>query len=272
MHRIKASSRSSQVIFTYKTRHGTRARNGSPVYEEISKDGKTFYRWSNDNATYTELGGLAEGKKSYSVIFSTDRSPEGRVLDSSRAFRNCPDPRDLAMLCVKKKFGGGRGSIVPDSVMLGPIDPNSVEESGFYNFGGRWAEQRVTGVHWLTRYGPRESARSAHIIPLGKGRQRLVWEKHSPNAPVQLWTMVVDESAQILEKAQAIGSHTRWIARGRDDHLKLASLSSGRGSARPERPPPALLLRTPGLRKEREFRGQRPTPTPKASARRETDS
>ena len=48
-----------------------------------SGNGKTFYKWSNDNGTYTELGGVVEGRASYSVFFSTDRSPEGGVAPSS---------------------------------------------------------------------------------------------------------------------------------------------------------------------------------------------
>ena len=77
-------------MFTFKTAHATRPKNGSPVYDEISTEGKTFYKWSNDNGVYTELGGLLEGKQSYTIVFATDQAPDGRVLDNSRAFRGLP--------------------------------------------------------------------------------------------------------------------------------------------------------------------------------------
>jgi hypothetical protein len=46
LHRIDRGGRTSRVVYTYKTAHATTARNGSPVYSEISGKGNTFYKWS----------------------------------------------------------------------------------------------------------------------------------------------------------------------------------------------------------------------------------
>lgn len=189
LHKFTATNKSSAVIFTYKTAHGTRARNGSPVYEEISRGGRTFYKWSNDNNTYTELGAVLEDRKCYTVLFSTDQSLDGKVLDNSRAFRNCGDPRNLAMLRVVKRFQkGGRGSVISDSLMAGLPKGNQTEEAGFFNFAGRWSKQRVTGVIWLTQYKENESAHSPQAIRTGDGGALVLWEKSSRDGD-SLWAM-----------------------------------------------------------------------------------
>ena len=178
LHKFTATNKSSAVVFTYKTAHGTKARNGSPPYAEISAGGRQFYKWSNDNSTYSELGAVIEGRKSYSVLFATDQSLDGRVLDNSRAFRNCDDPRNLAMLRVVKRFQkGGRGSVVSDSLMVGLPKGNASEEGGFFNFNGGWSKQRVTGVIWLTQYKQGESAHAPQAAPTADGGALVLWEK-----------------------------------------------------------------------------------------------
>jgi hypothetical protein len=41
-------------VYSFKTLHSKEA-NGYPKYDEASKNGQTYYKWSNDNKTYTEL-------------------------------------------------------------------------------------------------------------------------------------------------------------------------------------------------------------------------
>ena len=199
LHKLTSSNKVSRVVFTYKTAHGTGPRNGSPVYEEISEPGKTFYKWSNDNATYSELGGIIDGRKHYSIVFSTDQSPEGKVLDSSRAFRGCDDPRNLAMLRVIKGFHRAPGgSVVSDSIMAGLPKDNQVEEGGFFTFGGGWSNQRVTGVHWLTQYGPNEAARAPQTALLEDDSILILWEKTGAGGD-SLQAMKIDQSGEVLE-------------------------------------------------------------------------
>ena len=182
LHKFSATNKGSAVVFTYKTAHGTKPRNGSPAYPEISRQGRQFYKWSNDNSTYSELGAVLEDRKQYTVLFSTDQSLDGKVLDNGRAFRNCPDPRNLAMLNVVKRFQkGGRGSVVSDSLMVRLPKGNKVEEGGFFNFGGRWSKQRVTGVTWLTQYREDEGAHNPQAIRTLDGGAVVLWEKTSPN-------------------------------------------------------------------------------------------
>jgi hypothetical protein len=205
LHRIGNGSRTSRVLFTYKTAHGTTSRNGAPVYPEISGNGKTFYKWSNDNATYTELGGIVEGRVSYSVFFATDRSPDGKVLDNSRI--GIPnEPRDLAMLRVVKNFEKAPGgSQVSDALMAGPVPGSKPETGGFYDFGGRWVDQRVTGVLWLTSHKSGEAAHAPQPFPRRDGRITLVWEKTGGEGAPSLWALTVDESGKKHGEAVRLG-------------------------------------------------------------------
>lgn len=210
LHKFTRAKRVSRVVFTYKTAHATRPRNGSPVYAEISQQGKTFYKWSNDNATYTELGGAVEGRRSYSVIFSTDRSLAGKVLDNSRAFRNSGDPRDLAMLRVIKDFEKARGgNQVSDSIMAGIGAGSQSETGGFYGFGGRWAPQRVTGVIWLTKYKKNEAAHAPQPLRLRDGNILILWEKTGPHG-AGVYAMKVAESGKIVTGPIPLGADLRF--------------------------------------------------------------
>jgi hypothetical protein len=203
LHRIDRASRSSRILFTYKTAHGTTARNGSPPYPEISGNGKTYYKWSNDNGTYTELGGLVEGRGSLSVVFATDRSPDGKVLDNSRI--GVPnEPRDIAMLRIVKNFEKAPdGMQVSDALMAGPVPGAKPETGGFFDFGGQWQAQRVTGVLWLTQYGPGEAAHSPQLFARKDGTFTILWEKTGPGAG--LWALTVDETGRKHGDAVALG-------------------------------------------------------------------
>lgn len=202
-HRIQRASKESRVLFTYKTAHGTSPRGGSPPYPEISGNGKTYYKWSNDNGTYTELGGVVEGRGSYSVLFATDRSPEGKVLDNSRI--GIPnEPRDLAMLRIVKQFEKAPGgSEVSDALMAGPVPGAKPEAGGFFDFGGRWQAQRVTGVIWLTNYASGEAAHAPQLFERKDGTITVIWEKTGPGAG--LWALNVDESGKKLGEAIPLG-------------------------------------------------------------------
>jgi hypothetical protein len=210
LHKFTRAGRVSRVLFTYKTRHGTTTRNSPEVYKEISGGGKTFYKWSNDNATYTELGGVIEGRKSYSVIFSTDRSLEGKVLDNSRAFRNSGDPRDIAMLRVIKNFEKVKSTnnVVSDAIMADIPRGAKTETGGFYNFGGGFDKQRITGVIWLTKYAKDEAAHAPHPIRLNDGSILIIWEKTGPEG-ASLWAMKVAETGKILTEPMNLGVEMR---------------------------------------------------------------
>ncbi len=203
LHEFK-NGRKSRLVFTYKTAHATRPRGGSPVYDEISKGGRTFYKWSNDNGVYTELGAILEHKKSYSIVFSTDRSLDGKVLDNSRAFGGCPDPRNLARVRVIKEFHRAPGGSEISNKIIAKLPRKAKPETGgFYDFGGRWKKQRVIGVEWLTDYGEREGAHAPQVLPRGDGTTMIVWERSGERA--RLEALVLDKKGSVATPPFPIG-------------------------------------------------------------------
>lgn len=197
LHRLSEQRKNSRVIYTFKTEHGTTpaSRSGAtyPEYPEISTAGRMYYKWSNDNRTYTELGGVLETPQGYAVIFAGEPSPDGRVLDNSRSGAKSPDMRNIGFLHVVKQFDRvpvkGR-NMVPDELLLSKGTP---ETGGFYSYQGGWTEQRSTGVVWLTRYTADEGISARHIktAPLSDGTILILWEtvrqgKHHAN-----WAMTV---------------------------------------------------------------------------------
>lgn len=98
-----------------------RAGKTFPRYDEISAHGDTRYKWSNDNATYTELAGAVPVKSGIAVIFAGERCRGGRTMDNSRALDRHLDPRNLAVILVRddfEKLPRPRGSMAPEGIAL----------------------------------------------------------------------------------------------------------------------------------------------------------
>ena len=209
LHEITKANITSRLVFTFKTAHATSARNGSPVYDEISGNGNTFYRWSNDNGVYTELGGIVEGKSAYSIVFATDRSLEGKVLDNGRAFRGCDDPRNLAMVRVLKSFGRApSGSEVSDAIMVDLPRKPVVETGGYYDFSGGWRKQRTVGVRWLTDYPAGVAAHAPQLIEREDGTTLVLWERSESAGSRDgggLRGMILDEDGEVSTPEFSLG-------------------------------------------------------------------
>lgn len=146
LHRFDENAREGRIVYTFKTEHGTSARSPAgpsyPVYSEISGGGKTFYQWSNDNRTYSEIGGVHEMQDGIAVFFAGEPDAAGKALNNARTGSTHNDARNLGMVFVKKDFSSG------DPVLSKGIH----ETGGFYSFGGTFSQQENKGIIWLTRY------------------------------------------------------------------------------------------------------------------------
>lgn len=208
LHEFDKAKRTSRLVFTFKTRHSTRAKGGYPVYDEISNSGRKFYKWSNDNAVYTELGGLVENKRSYSIVFATDQGVDGRVLDNSRAFRGCDDPRNLALVHVVKDFGRAPGgSEIRDALMASLPRKPVVETAGYFDFSGRWHKQRVVGVTWLTKYAAGEGAHAPLLVARDDGNILVLWEKTGDDASLR--AMLIEPDGSVVQEEFALPFSTK---------------------------------------------------------------
>ncbi len=232
LHEFDKAKRTSRLVFTFKTEHATRAKDGMPVYDEISGDGRTFYKWSNDNAVYTELGGLVENKRSYTIVFATDQGLDGRVLDNSRAFRGCTDPRNLALVRVVKDFGRApTGSEIGDALMASLPRKPIAETGGYFDFSGRWHKQRVVGVTWLTKYAAGDGAHAPQLVPQEDGNILILWEKSGGDA--SLCAMVIEPDGSVVTEAFALPFATRLNRQDRvltvADRTYLLATDGGKG-------------------------------------------
>lgn len=218
LHRFNDTRRHSRVVYTFKTHHGTSARSPAgrryPKYTKISKPAKTFYKWSNDNGTYTELGGVVENDSSYTVVFAGEPY-KGYSLNNSRVGRGNTDSRNLGLVQVVREFekAKGGGNVITDDLVL---TKGKTESGGFYTFGGTWSKQRNAGVVWLTDYKKSAKENVRHIKTIKSGQNIIIlWEKWQNGSYVETYAMKTSFSGEVMIKAVKLGGHVR-LAR-RDD-------------------------------------------------------
>ena len=164
LHKFDKNSKrkKSKVVYTFKTYHGTRSTSPAgrsyPRYNEISTAQQTFYQWSNDNGTYTELGGVLEVNDGYMIIFAGEPDPSGKSINNARANgkRYC-DTRNLGFVKVRKDYENAQN-------LKEAIISQGISEKGrFYTFGGKISEQENQGVVWLTKYKNAQTENAMHI-------------------------------------------------------------------------------------------------------------
>lgn len=217
LHQFSASEIKSQVVYTFKTAHGEEEANPAGEtfkrYSAASVGGKTFYQWSNDNATYSELGAVLERADGYLVFFVGEPDASGKSLNNSRLGESLVDARNVGFVKVKKDFSGGVAGgeawdVVPSDMVL---SKGPVEEGGFYDFNGGWNAQRNVGVNWLTNYrNPKtENASRLRAVPLSADATLLLWEVWDMEAYRTTYALRVDAAGRALTQPVGLGSEVR---------------------------------------------------------------
>uniref|UniRef100_A0A7S4Q871 Uncharacterized protein n=1 Tax=Alexandrium monilatum TaxID=311494 RepID=A0A7S4Q871_9DINO len=187
----QSSSKRGYVVYNFKTKHGTSATSPSgatyPEYTEISTGGQTYYKWSNDNYVYTELGhqGVVEVMDGLLVFFSGEQPP----LDNSRVGAVLNEARNVGFVKVGK-----------DLTQRTILSSGATETGGFYTFGGSWSTQTNEGVNFLTSFSSTdESASRLKTAYLGSKGILLYWEVWTRTNYVRTQLMLVDANgAQLL--------------------------------------------------------------------------
>ena len=184
--------KSSRVVYTFKTSHGTGPRYSTgmptyPKYSEISKSGKTFYKWSNDNSTYGEIGGVVEISDGYLIFFTGEPSPAGKSIDNSRA-GSSEDPRNVGFVKISKTFNKDEKPILSKGIN---------EKGGFYSFGGRWTEQENIGIVWLTNIKNKndQGVRYLKTAKIGE-KVVLIWEQTTNSGGKTNMLLKVDKNGK----------------------------------------------------------------------------
>ena len=210
LHRFDGKSRKSRVVHTFKTKHGTSAKNPAgktyPAYKELTGS-KPYYQWSNDNSTYTEVGAVAETDKAFVVVFAC----ENDQLDNAKATSMHNAPRNLGMVLVRKDFENaskGKGSaVVTDDLVLSKGDSVT---GGYYSFSGKWMPQRVNGVKWLTSYDSKEkNASRVKVSARQDGKIALFWEQWAAKSYVESFAMVLDGDGEVAVAPTSLGKKLR---------------------------------------------------------------
>jgi len=210
LHKFDAGGIKKRVVYTFKTRHGAKAQNPAgktfDKYDEASKGGTTYYKWSNDNDTYTELGGVVQTNKGYLVFFIGEREP----LDNSKVGQRLNTPRNIGFVLVREDFENATKSgsnIVTDDLVL---SAGAEEKGGFYTFQGKWSEQRNKGIGWLTAYSTTDkNASRLRVAPLPDGQVLLMWEEWSGAAYLGTYAMKVDGSGSKQGSTISLGRLAR---------------------------------------------------------------
>ncbi len=213
LHKFTSKRRRSAVVYTFKTQHGRRAVSPAgrsyPSYPEISGNGTRYFKWSNDNRTYTEIGGIAEQGSGYTIVFSGE-SANGRALDNARVGTHLNDPRNIGLVRVRSDFDRvrRRGDVVADDLVL---SSGPAEVGGFFTFGGRWSPQRNKGVVWLTGYRDSTKANASRVkaVGLASGAVLVLWEKWTPTSYVSTYAMKIGPSGKKLAGPVELGARVR---------------------------------------------------------------
>lgn len=188
----KSGSKSSRVIFTYKTKHNSGGKS------------------SNDNRTYSELGGFVSTNKAYLVLGSSEKS-----FSNEKAIDNLNESRNLFLLLVAKDFdtkkipeksGKAQNNMVSKEVVISKGEDSS--EIGFYDFGGGFNQQQRRGVIWLTNYSDKEKENAARpkIVYLSEDKILILWENWSSSSFNSTKYMIVNSNGKILKKETDLGS------------------------------------------------------------------
>ncbi len=242
LHRFDRDHKSSRVVYTFKTKHGTTPHNPAgvefPLYEEIS-EGTVHYRWSNDNNVYGELGAVIETPDGLVVSFIGEPNYDGLALDDMRATHDyLSDSRNVGLVSVRHDFeraseGPGR-NVVTDDLVISHHASSITESGGFYAFNGSWQPQRNAGLRWLTSYTDADSEHASRLktIPLPSDSLMMIWELWSRTHFRGVRFTIVDAVGERIVPETAIASRAMRLSRV-DDPLTLgdrAILLNGRGT------------------------------------------
>lgn len=235
LHRFDGEKRHSRVVYTFKTAHAKKPKvihgAATPRLRGIGSCCNPYYSWSNDNATYTELGGVVETENAIVTVFAGEATEAGYALDNARARGGHLDSRNLGLVAIRKDFETvprEKGTLISREMVLS----RGVSESGgFYDFGGRYRPQNNVGVVWLTAYRDKhfENASRVKLAKLPDGSLLVLWELWTVNEFVSTQMMRIDEAGRRLGPIHDLGPAIR-LGR-RDDPIsdgKRIYLVSGR--------------------------------------------
>jgi hypothetical protein len=187
--------KTGRVIFTFKTEHSKK---------ESVRGGKTIPagKWSNDNRTYSELGGLALTNEGYLILGSSEMSFDNRItgkyLNESRNLFAVLVNRDFNQKKLSVHEGKSQTNMVSDEVVVSAGEKSDI--ISFYTFNGDIQYQRRKGVIWLTNYNDKtkENAVRPKLIQTDKDEYLVIWEKWTDKRYYLSYYLKINSQGKIL--------------------------------------------------------------------------
>lgn len=218
LHSFDQNGITSRLVYGVKTQHGDTSANPAGVgferYSEISTKDRVYYKWSNDNRTYAELGGVTDTGSGLTVVFAGEPDANGDALQNGRTGGYLNDARNIGLVKVPRDFSGSNNPV---------LSPGKTKTGGFYTFGGTWTKLENKGIVWLTRYTDKakENASRIKTAALPDGNILILWETWTPDAYVSTHAMKVSTTGEIIGEPVDLGPVVR-LAR-RDDPLIIGN-------------------------------------------------
>lgn len=201
LNRFDTENHGGFVPYTYKTGHASsETRHDGTKFDEytsISTSEKTYYKWSNDNYCYTEIGhaGVVEVNDGLLVFFSGEQpSLNNAVVGSALNVA-----RNAGFVKIGKDLSQGE-----------ILSSGTSENGGFYDYGGGWKDQEIKGINFLTSFTSVDSSvsrlKTAHVM--GENKILLYWEVWSKTEYQYSQLTVVDEKGSVVKEPWALKFNT----------------------------------------------------------------
>ncbi|MGA1278549.1 MAG: hypothetical protein ACO30P_09045, partial [Candidatus Kapaibacteriota bacterium] len=193
----------AKSVYTYKTLHSNTADcfgiKTFPQYLEISTPNNKYYKWSNDNNTYTEIGNVIDTKDGYILSFLGEPDSKGYSLNNKWYGGN--NSRNVGYVKLSRDFFN-KGS---DGYLSKGIN----ETGGFYDFWGNWNVQNNYGVVWLTKYSNSQNAKFLKTVMLKDGKILFIWELWDNGAYVNTSALRLDKNGNQIGTIMNLGTDIR---------------------------------------------------------------
>jgi len=200
LNRFDTEKHGGFVPYTFKTKHASKESRHGKKFEEytsISTSEKTYYKWSNDNYCYTEIGhaGVVEVDDGLMVFFSGEQPSLNNAMVGSALNA----ARNAGFVKIDKDLS--KGEI---------LSSGTNEIGGFYGYGGGWKDQEIKGIKFLTSFTSVDSSvsrlKTAHVM--GENKILLYWEVWSKTEYQYSQLTVVDENGAIVKEPWALKFNT----------------------------------------------------------------
>ncbi|KJF92349.1 hypothetical protein UB34_20450, partial [Photobacterium leiognathi] len=197
------TSRNTQELLRIKTEHGATPKDGIDVYTEISTPSQTFYKWSNDNRTYSELGGVVEMEDRLISFVMSERG-----LNNAETGRAHNKSRNIAVVATGKNAADG------DYLTFGEY-----ESSDFYGFTGGYVFLENRHVVWLTDFTDiNENVTRAKPLKLADNVILVLMEVHNYDGYAYSAYMMLNKDLQVLVPLTRMRQDVIF---GRSDELRV---------------------------------------------------